>query len=63
MKTTKPNTPAQSLVWDDEPEPPDVWWGECGIDAGIWADPRPYAEQPVAASTEAAAPLLAGDPR
>jgi hypothetical protein len=22
---------------------PDVWWGEPGIDALLWADPTPYA--------------------
>lgn len=27
----------------DEPTP-DVWWGEDGIDALIWADPLPYAD-------------------
>lgn len=21
---------------------PDVWWGESGIDALLWADPAPY---------------------
>jgi hypothetical protein len=25
---------------------PDVWWGEEGIDARIWADPRPYEQNP-----------------
>jgi hypothetical protein len=28
-------------IWHNEPEP-DVWWGEEGIDALLWADPRPY---------------------
>jgi hypothetical protein len=23
---------------------PDVWWGDDGIDALIWADPLPYAD-------------------
>lgn len=40
---------------------PDVWWGEHGIDALIWADARPYAEQPVATSTAVPASLLTDD--
>lgn len=62
MKTTKQNMPVPSPVWDDEPTP-DVWWGANGIDAPLWADPRPYAGQSVDASTEAAVTVLAGDAR
>ncbi len=33
---------------------PDVWWGEDGIDAMIWADPTPYRE-PSETQTESVA--------
>ena len=49
-------------IWDGEPEC-DVWWGAKGIDALIWADPTPDAEQSVDTSTEAAALVLVGDAR
>jgi hypothetical protein len=29
-------------TWGGDPEP-DVWWGEDGIDAMIWADGQPYS--------------------
>lgn len=29
------------VVANDEIES-DVWWGEHGIDVGLWADPAPY---------------------
>jgi hypothetical protein len=31
----------QGSIWAVYPEP-DVWWGSDGIDALIWADPKPY---------------------
>jgi hypothetical protein len=33
--------PDRPVSWTDVPTP-DVWWGEDGIDALIWADPAPY---------------------
>ncbi len=48
----------RSAIWDGDPEP-DVWWGKSGIDALIWADPRPY-EEPL---SDAPAEVSAGDPR
>lgn len=36
QSTTEPHP-----IWNDDPTP-DVWWGEDGIDALIWADPPPY---------------------
>jgi hypothetical protein len=51
-----------SGVLDDEPMP-DVWWGEDGIDALIWADPRPYDGRPSETNIDAPAVLLAGDPQ
>lgn len=39
MKLEKPT--ALNVIWNDE-SAPDVWWGPDGIDALIWADPRPY---------------------
>lgn len=36
MEPTPKSTPA------DVPTAPDVWWGEEGFDALIWADPIPY---------------------
>lgn len=50
-------------IWSGDFRLPDVWWGESGIDADIWSDPIPYVESLANASAEAAAPLLAGDPR
>lgn len=39
---------------------PDVWWGQDGIDALLWADPpRPYAE-PLADTDPQNTPLPAG---
>ena len=42
--TTATHTPAgmESPAESDETLLPDVWWGEHGIDALIWADPAPY---------------------
>jgi hypothetical protein len=42
---------------------PDVWWGEEGIDALIWADTRSYAEPLPDAPVEVSALSLAGDSR
>ncbi len=39
LKQEAQPTPAS----DSGPEP-DVWWGEHGIDALIWADGQPYEE-------------------
>jgi hypothetical protein len=40
MRPKKPTVAAVQPIWDDGPAP-DVWWGENGIDALIWADGRP----------------------
>lgn len=40
-----PDVPIHDFVWSGGPEP-DVWWGHDGIDAPIWADPRPYVSSP-----------------
>jgi hypothetical protein len=53
---------SRSSIWDDDP-PSEVWWGEDGIDAPIWADREPYAEPLTDVSAEVAVPLLAGDRR
>jgi hypothetical protein len=37
MDDPTPTEPAPNCPGDSE-----VWWGEDGIDAPIWADPRPY---------------------
>jgi hypothetical protein len=42
MQTTTQHEVATDAGWHWEPSP-DVWWGEDGIDAMIWADGQPYS--------------------
>jgi hypothetical protein len=44
------------------PPMPDVWWGDDGIDALLWADPQPYKE-PAESPVESAAIARAGEAR
>lgn len=46
--------PSEAAV-TEEAIVPDVWWGEHGIDALLWADPTPYAP-PDALSEKRTAP-------
>jgi hypothetical protein len=62
MKPTKPSPSTPNPIFFGGPEA-DVWWGATGIDASAWADPRPYVEYPASVSTEAAMPMLTGDPQ
>lgn len=51
--------PASTLE-DYQPEP-DVWWGDDGIDAMIWADPLPYGDpRTTVSSAEAEVPFADG---
>ena len=43
----------------DEPTP-DVWWGEDGIDALLWADAEPYAYPPKERPTDGSRELTDG---
>ena len=45
--TSNPPTKRPSGIWGNDSSPqPEVWWGANGIDALIWADPRPYDDPP-----------------
>lgn len=47
MTTSNPPTKRPSGIWGNDSSPqPEVWWGVNGIDALIWADPRPYDDPP-----------------
>jgi hypothetical protein len=48
----------QGSPWDGSLEP-DVWWGEDGIDALLWADAEPYA-YPLMEQITAVGPERAG---
>ncbi len=45
MKSDRPLKIETSVALREEPAP-DVWWGEDGIDALIWADAEPYTYRP-----------------
>lgn len=44
MKLVMSSMPIEGSIWNPEPEP-DVWWGEGGIDALLWANPRPLYQE------------------
>jgi hypothetical protein len=47
VTTSNPPTERPSGIWGIDSSPqPEVWWGVDGIDALIWADPRPYEHPP-----------------
>jgi hypothetical protein len=55
MKTIKP-TPALHPTWFGDPEP-DIWCGQSGINALIWADPLPYDEPALDVPADTPTPL------
>ena len=52
-------SPSSPLVWCDRPEA-DVWWGQAGIDALLWADAEPYAYPPKERPTDGSRELTDG---